>query len=101
MSLADDVDIEELVMTKDELSGADIKAVCSECFMSWPSLTISRGGFAGIEGKANESYACRRFLFRYKTSVAVADFRGISGFHHSTRESPVWKRREYCKSIYL
>ena len=30
MSLADDVDLEELVMTKDELSGADIKAVCSE-----------------------------------------------------------------------
>nr|ODO02223.1 26S protease regulatory subunit 4 [Cryptococcus depauperatus CBS 7855] len=30
MSLADDVDLEELVMTKDELSGADIKAVCTE-----------------------------------------------------------------------
>ncbi|ODN78685.1 26S protease regulatory subunit 4, variant 5 [Cryptococcus amylolentus CBS 6039] len=30
MSLAEDVDIEELVMTKDELSGADIKAVCTE-----------------------------------------------------------------------
>ena len=31
MSLSDDVDLEELVMTKDDLSGADIKAVCSEC----------------------------------------------------------------------
>lgn len=30
MSLADDVDLEELVMTKDDLSGADIKAVCTE-----------------------------------------------------------------------
>jgi len=30
MSLADDVDLEELIMTKDDLSGADIKAVCSE-----------------------------------------------------------------------
>jgi 26S proteasome regulatory subunit T2 len=29
MSLAEDVDLEELVMTKDDLSGADIKAVCS------------------------------------------------------------------------
>ena len=29
MSLAGDVDLEELVMTKDDLSGADIKAVCS------------------------------------------------------------------------
>eukprot|EP01025_Chloroclados_australasicus_P024586 TRINITY_DN24660_c0_g1_i1.p2 TRINITY_DN24660_c0_g1~~TRINITY_DN24660_c0_g1_i1.p2 ORF type:complete len:448 (+),score=103.76 TRINITY_DN24660_c0_g1_i1:84-1427(+) len=30
MSLADDVNIEEFVMAKDELSGADIKAVCTE-----------------------------------------------------------------------
>ncbi|OCF42207.1 26S protease regulatory subunit 4 [Kwoniella heveanensis CBS 569] len=30
MSLADDVDLEELIMTKDDLSGADIKAVCTE-----------------------------------------------------------------------
>ena len=30
MSLSDDVDLEELVMAKDDLSGADIKAVCSE-----------------------------------------------------------------------
>ena len=30
MSLADDVNIEEFVMSKDELSGADIKAMCTE-----------------------------------------------------------------------
>lgn len=30
MSLNEDVDIEEFVMTKDELSGADIKAICTE-----------------------------------------------------------------------
>jgi len=30
MTLSDDVDIEEFVMAKDELSGADIKAVCTE-----------------------------------------------------------------------
>lgn len=30
MTLADDVDLEEFVMSKDELSGADIKAVCTE-----------------------------------------------------------------------
>lgn len=33
MSLAEDVDLEEFVMAKDELSGADIKAVCSEAGM--------------------------------------------------------------------
>lgn len=30
MSLAEDVDLEEFVHTKDDLSGADIKAVCTE-----------------------------------------------------------------------
>ena len=30
MSLNEDVDLEEFVMTKDDLSGADIKAVCTE-----------------------------------------------------------------------
>jgi len=30
MTLADDVDVEELVMAKDDLSGADIKAICTE-----------------------------------------------------------------------
>jgi hypothetical protein len=30
MSLSDDVDLEEFVLAKDELSGADIKAVCTE-----------------------------------------------------------------------
>ena len=30
MTLADDVSIEEFVMAKDELSGADIKAMCTE-----------------------------------------------------------------------
>jgi len=30
MSMADDVDLDEFVMTKDDLSGADIKAICTE-----------------------------------------------------------------------
>jgi len=30
MTLADDVDLEEMVMAKDDLSGADIKAICTE-----------------------------------------------------------------------
>lgn len=30
MSLSADVDLEEFIMTKDDLSGADIKAVCTE-----------------------------------------------------------------------
>lgn len=30
MTLAEDIDLEEFVMTKDDLSGADIKAICTE-----------------------------------------------------------------------
>lgn len=30
MNLSEDVDLEEFVMAKDDLSGADIKAVCTE-----------------------------------------------------------------------
>ena len=30
MTLADDVNLEEFVMTKDEFSGADIKVICTE-----------------------------------------------------------------------
>lgn len=30
MTLADDVNLEEFVMTKDDLSGADVKAICTE-----------------------------------------------------------------------
>ncbi|OLY77832.1 26S protease regulatory subunit 4 [Smittium mucronatum] len=33
MTLADDVNLEEYVMSKDDLSGADIKAICSEAGM--------------------------------------------------------------------
>ena len=30
MTLADDVNIEEYIISKDDLSGADIKAICTE-----------------------------------------------------------------------
>jgi len=33
MSLNEDVDLEEFIMAKDDLSGADIKAVCTEAGM--------------------------------------------------------------------
>lgn len=46
MTLAEDVDLEEFVMAKDELSGADIKV---ELFIwlefSWLSHKLVRGGY--------------------------------------------------------
>lgn len=43
MSLAADVDLEELVMTKDDLSGADIKAVCSKSGFEERGNRVMRG----------------------------------------------------------
>ena len=40
MSLAPDVDLELFIMAKDELSGADIKAMCSEAGMLWFGLHL-------------------------------------------------------------
>ncbi|KAF2292652.1 hypothetical protein GH714_026396 [Hevea brasiliensis] len=49
MTLADDVNLEEFVMTKDEFSGADIKAICTEAGLlalrerpADPELTVER-----------------------------------------------------------
>lgn len=56
MSLADDVDLEDLVMTKDDLSGADIKAVCSKSGHNRHELTSSRGRSFGVEGAAHEGH---------------------------------------------
>lgn len=47
MSLADDVDLEELVMTKDDLSGADIKAVCSGCRVEVPMSLCLLTSYSG------------------------------------------------------
>ena len=38
MNLSDDVSLEEFVMSKDELSGADIKAICTEAVRA--ALTV-------------------------------------------------------------
>ncbi|WVW85565.1 26S protease regulatory subunit 4 [Kwoniella bestiolae CBS 10118] len=77
MSLADDVDLEELVMTKDDLSGADIKAVCSESERKGTRLTVSRGWFTGSS----------------RTTHAGNE----GGFHDCQREGLVQKGREHCE----
>jgi len=48
MSLADDVDLEELVMTKDDLSGADIKAVCSKLLLFTSEIIADLVAEAGL-----------------------------------------------------
>jgi len=57
MSLSEDVDLEEFMMTKDDLSGADIKAVCTEAD---PSLRERRTRVT----KADFTTAREKVLFR-------------------------------------
>ncbi len=65
MSLADDVNLDEFVMTKDDLSGADIKAICTESGLLVSDWIIVRHGhsfadsigLAGASRKKDEDYA--------------------------------------------
>lgn len=48
--MSDDVNIGEFVNAKDDLSGADIKALCTEVFL------MSLGGFTSFKREKNENY---------------------------------------------
>lgn len=90
MSLAEDVDIEELVTTKDDLSGADIKAVCSESFSMICELTGSRGWFIGAEGKENAGDQSGKCWIKYGVLLTLV------GLRLCQRKGSVQKGREHC-----
>ena len=61
MSLSDDVDLEEYVMAKDDLSGADIKAVCTEAgllALRERRMRVTKADFAS----AREKVRCSRLV---------------------------------------
>lgn len=63
MSLSEDVDLEEFVMAKDELSGADIKAVCTEAgllALRERRMRVTQTDFRKAKEKA---------LYRKKTNI--------------------------------
>ncbi len=45
MTLSDDVNLEEFVMTKDEFSGVDIKAICTEAGLLALRERLMKAGF--------------------------------------------------------
>ena len=58
MSLGDDVDLEEFVMAKDDLSGADIKAVCTEAgllALRERRMRVTKADFTTAREKASSS----------------------------------------------
>ncbi len=59
MSLGEDVDLEEFVMTKDDLSGADIKAVCTEAgllALRERRMRVTKADFTSAREKVCEYY---------------------------------------------
>lgn len=62
MSLGDDVDLEEFVMAKDDLSGADIKAVCTEAgllALRERRMRVNKADFTAAREKVGSS---RKFV---------------------------------------
>jgi len=56
MTLADDVDLEEYIMAKDDLSGADIKAVCTEAgllALRERRMRVTKADFTSAREKAS------------------------------------------------
>lgn len=63
MSLAEDVDLEEFVTAKDDLSGADIKAVCTEAgllALRERRMRVTKVDFTAAREKVRQPHRKRR-----------------------------------------
>ena len=61
MSLAADVDLEEYVMAKDDLSGADIKAICTEAglmALRERRMRVNKADFTTAREKVRRFFDC-------------------------------------------
>lgn len=60
MSLAEDVDLEEFITMKDDLSGADIKAVCTEAgllALRERRMRVTKADFTEAREKVHASFS--------------------------------------------
>lgn len=67
MSLNEDVDLEEFIMAKDDLSGADIKAVCTEAgllALRERRMRVNKADFTAAREKVRLFLACISFMRR-------------------------------------
>lgn len=79
MSLSEDVDLEEFVTTKDDLSGADIKAVCTEAgllALRERRMRVTKVDFTSAREKVRVSY---RLYFPSKAHALVHHTRFCTG----------------------
>ena len=67
MSLSEDVDLEEFVTTKDDMSGADIKAVCTEAgllALRERRMRVTKADFTAAREKVRLPYFLTAILLR-------------------------------------
>ena len=93
MTLADDVNIEEYIMSKDDLSGADIKAICTEAglmalrLVVWYELrNLSRHGIRHPSFEINHSYLLLLYRER-RMRVTDEDFK-------KSKENVLYRKNE-------
>lgn len=110
MTLADDVDLEEFITAKDDLSGADIKAVCTEAGLlalrerrmrvtksdfSTAREKVRRLGFSSIM-YAHDCFRCYTGRMRASRRAYICNFPLASYvIHLSLRISASWEGGEF------
>lgn len=105
MSLSDDVDLEELIMTKDDLSGADIKAVCSmSIHLSFPTVQgESRAdplvAEAGLLALRERRMRVTKVVSSHYLVVCEGSMTDNLGLYVCTREGTVQEGREHTSRI--
>ena len=83
MSLSPDVDLEEFILTKDDLSGADIKAVCTEAgllALRERRMRVTKADFTTAREKVYQLLICLQQL--------IIDISFIRCFTGKTKERP-------------
>ena len=83
MSLADDVNLEEFVMSKDELSGADIKAMCTEAGL----LALRERRMKVRHSSLLKTFVCRSDVAPLPRQITHADFK-------KAKDKVLYKKRE-------
>lgn len=96
MSLSEDVDLEEFILTKDDLSGADIKAVCTEAgllALRERRMRVTKADFTSAREKV------RSYVVRIQVLSLMMRFRWNNRFCTARRRE---RRRVYtCDFSFL
>jgi ATP-dependent 26S proteasome regulatory subunit len=113
MSLAEDVDLEEYIAAKDDLSGADIKAVCTEAgllALRERRMRVNKTDFSAAREKVSGNFAHLSIIISFHFPGLVPQERGhsrriipLDDTHrpHSPCSFPFYSLYSYCLNLIL